>query len=225
MNDHHSDRSAADRWKQRRARHSGQRARSQRAVDARHGPQGGDQFRPGRRPETWAGTVRSSRMPRPARIITAISKASSMWCAARRACAGANICNSPLRRVPAISFSFRPMCRIRRSTPARTDLDCVLVRSDGEAIAINSTSSRSEKPEDGMWVDPIHAIRRQSRERAWRIDNATRGVSCSHPPRVVHRPNVAALTLALIRAKLRGSISRSVVSQYAFYAGSSGARA
>jgi len=35
-------------------------------------------------------------------------------------------------------------------------LECVLVRSDGEAIAINLDIEPVEKPETVLWVDPIH---------------------------------------------------------------------
>src|SRR5215213_7413146 len=35
-------------------------------------------------------------------------------------------------------------------------LECVLVRSDGEAIAINLDIEPVEKPETVLWVDPVH---------------------------------------------------------------------
>jgi uncharacterized RmlC-like cupin family protein len=35
-------------------------------------------------------------------------------------------------------------------------LECVLVRSDGEAIAINLDIEPVEKPESVAWIDPIH---------------------------------------------------------------------
>ncbi len=35
-------------------------------------------------------------------------------------------------------------------------LECVLVRSDGEAVAINLDIEAVEKPETVLWVDPIH---------------------------------------------------------------------
>ncbi|HWS07800.1 MAG TPA: mannose-6-phosphate isomerase, partial [Xanthobacteraceae bacterium] len=35
-------------------------------------------------------------------------------------------------------------------------LECVLVRSDGEAIAVNLDIEPVEKPETVLWVDPIH---------------------------------------------------------------------
>jgi len=35
-------------------------------------------------------------------------------------------------------------------------LECVLVRSDGEAVAINLDIEAAEKPESVAWIDPIH---------------------------------------------------------------------
>ena len=35
-------------------------------------------------------------------------------------------------------------------------LECVLVRSDGEAVAINLDIEPVEKPQTVLWVDPIH---------------------------------------------------------------------
>lgn len=35
-------------------------------------------------------------------------------------------------------------------------LECVLVRSDGEAVAINLDIEPAEKPENVPWIDPIH---------------------------------------------------------------------
>jgi uncharacterized RmlC-like cupin family protein len=35
-------------------------------------------------------------------------------------------------------------------------LECVLVRSDGEAIAINLDIEPVEKPETVLWIDPVH---------------------------------------------------------------------
>ena len=40
---------------------------------------------------------------------------------------------------------------------SRTEtLECVLVRSDGEAVAINLDIEPVEKPDTVLWVDPIH---------------------------------------------------------------------
>jgi uncharacterized RmlC-like cupin family protein len=35
-------------------------------------------------------------------------------------------------------------------------LECVLVRSDGEAVAINLDIEPVEKPQTVLWVDPVH---------------------------------------------------------------------
>ena len=35
-------------------------------------------------------------------------------------------------------------------------LECVLVRSDGQAVAINLDIEPAEKPETVLWVDPVH---------------------------------------------------------------------
>ena len=40
---------------------------------------------------------------------------------------------------------------------SRTEtLECVLVRSSGEAVAINLAIDAAEPPEDVRWVDPTH---------------------------------------------------------------------
>ena len=41
---------------------------------------------------------------------------------------------------------------------ASTDepLECVLVRSDNEAVVVNLDIEPVEKPEEVLWVDPIH---------------------------------------------------------------------
>ena len=35
-------------------------------------------------------------------------------------------------------------------------LECVLVRSDNEAVVVNLDIEPVEKPEEVLWVDPIH---------------------------------------------------------------------
>ena len=35
-------------------------------------------------------------------------------------------------------------------------LECVLCRSDGEAVAVNLDIEPVEKPENVRWIDPIH---------------------------------------------------------------------
>src|ERR1700760_4805831 len=96
-------------------------------------------------------------MPRPARTITAISRASSTSSEARRGCDGETIWNLRRKQIRETSSLCRLTCRIRKSTPARAEpLECVLVRSDGEAVAITLDIEPVEKPENVLWVDPVH---------------------------------------------------------------------
>ena len=45
----------------------------------------------------------------------------------------------------------------QKHAPSRDEvLECVLVRSDGEAVAINLDIEPVEKPETVLWVDPVH---------------------------------------------------------------------
>ena len=37
-------------------------------------------------------------------------------------------------------------------------LECVLCRSDGEAVAINLDIAPVEKPEQVLWIDPTHPL-------------------------------------------------------------------
>jgi uncharacterized RmlC-like cupin family protein len=55
-------------------------------------------------------------------------------------------------------FIFVPPYVPHQEINASTDevLECVLVRSDGQAIAINLDIEPVEKPETVLWVDPIH---------------------------------------------------------------------
>jgi len=41
------------------------------------------------------------------------------------------------------------------ASPTET-LECVLVRSDGQAVAVNLDIEPAEAPEDVAWVDPTH---------------------------------------------------------------------
>ena len=68
----------------------------------------------------------------------------------------ASNCNLLPRPAPAISFRSALRAASRRSTPAAKVLECVLVRSDGEAVAINLDIEPVEKPETVLWVDPVH---------------------------------------------------------------------
>ena len=96
-------------------------------------------------------------MPRPARIITARWKASSTWSRARRACAGANNLEYVAEAGPG-DFIFVPPYVPHQEINASTDepLECVLVRSDNEAVVVNLDIDPVEKPEAVAWVDPIH---------------------------------------------------------------------
>ncbi len=49
---------------------------------------------------------------------------------------------------------FVPHQEINASTDE--DLECVLVRSDSEAVVVNLDIEPAEKPEAVAWVDPIH---------------------------------------------------------------------
>ena len=39
---------------------------------------------------------------------------------------------------------------------AEEPLECVVVRSDGEAVVVNLDIEPVEKPENVAWIDPIH---------------------------------------------------------------------
>ena len=52
---------------------------------------------------------------------------------------------------------FEPHQEINASTEER--LECVLVRSDNEAVVVNLDISGVEQPEEVLWVDPIHKQR------------------------------------------------------------------
>ena len=41
-------------------------------------------------------------------------------------------------------------------------LECVLVRSDNEAVVVNLDIEPVEKPEEVLWIDPIH-------RQGWRL--------------------------------------------------------
>jgi len=79
-----------------------------------------------------------------------------MWCAARRACAGASGWNS--WRSGAGDFIYIPPYVPHQEINASPDekLECVLVRSDGEAVVVNLDIEPVEKPENVLWIDPIH---------------------------------------------------------------------
>ena len=49
---------------------------------------------------------------------------------------------------------YVPHQEINRSSD--TPLECVLVRSDNEAVVVNLDIEQAEKPEEVRWIDPIH---------------------------------------------------------------------
>ena len=55
-------------------------------------------------------------------------------------------------------FIFVPPYVPHQEINASTDetLECVLVRSDNEAVAINLEIEPVEKPETVLWIDPVH---------------------------------------------------------------------
>ena len=55
-------------------------------------------------------------------------------------------------------FIFVPPYVPHQEINAMTDetLECVLVRSDNEAVVVNLDIEPVEKPEEVLWVDPIH---------------------------------------------------------------------
>ncbi|MCA0451266.1 MAG: cupin domain-containing protein [Proteobacteria bacterium] len=55
-------------------------------------------------------------------------------------------------------FIFVPPYVPHQEINAKEDetLECVLVRSDGQAVAINLDIEPAEKPENVKWIDPIH---------------------------------------------------------------------
>lgn len=55
-------------------------------------------------------------------------------------------------------FIFVPPYVPHQEINASTDetLECVLVRSDNEAVAINLAIEPVEKPETVLWIDPVH---------------------------------------------------------------------
>ena len=77
---------------------------------------------------------------------------------ARRACAGASGSNSSPRPEPG-DFIFVPPFVPHQEINASPDepLECVLVRSDNEAVVVNIPDIEPvEQPEEVYWVDPIH---------------------------------------------------------------------
>jgi len=135
----------------------GKPARSQCAVDRGHGPQGRDQFRPrrcaevmGRHRDHPAGRQDRRTSSRPSRKHHL-----------RRQGQGADALGRAVavhRRSRPGRFHFRStLCAASEINASRDEvLECVLVRSDGEAVAINLDIEPVEKPETVLWIDPVH---------------------------------------------------------------------
>ena len=106
----------------------------------------------------WAGTVAHPPECQDRRASSRRARERDL-CGARagRACAGASGSNSPPRPAPAIS-SIVPPYVPHQEINASTDepLECVLVRSDNEAVVVNLDIEPVEKPEKVPWIDPIH---------------------------------------------------------------------
>ena len=88
------------------------------AADARHGAQGGDQLRTGRRPEALGRYRQYPRQRQDRRASPWRARKRHLRVAARHGCAGASASSSPPKPGRATSSMCRPSCRIRRSTPA-----------------------------------------------------------------------------------------------------------
>ena len=73
-------------------------------------------------------------------------------------------------------FIFVPPYVPHQEINASSDevLECVLVRSDGEAVAINLDIEPVEKPETVLWVDPVHRDPAEKKGRLSRHSGAMR---------------------------------------------------
>ena len=74
-----------------------------------------------------------------------------------RGCAGARGSSSSPRPAPG-DFIYVPPYVPHQEINASADeaLECVLVRSDGEAVAVNLDIEPVERPEKVRWIDPTH---------------------------------------------------------------------
>ncbi len=87
----------------------------------------------------------------------ALWKASSTWCAALRACAGATRLEF-VAEAGAGDFIFVPPYVPHQEINALRDapLECVLVRSDNESVVVNLQIEAAERVEEVYWIDPVH---------------------------------------------------------------------
>ena len=106
----------------------------------------------------WAGTVSHPCQRQDRRAPSRRARERHLCaCAARRACAGASTSNSSPRPGRAISSIVPPYVPHQEINASEDEtLECVLVRSDNEAVVVNLDIEPVEKPEDVPWVDPIH---------------------------------------------------------------------
>ena len=142
---------------QRRARDPGRLAGYQHTADPGHEPRGGDRLRPGRRPEDLGrhGAHPCRRQDRRAPPRAAGERD------LRGAWAGADALGRGLEFVAEAGpgdFIYVPPFVPHQEINASADetLECVLVRSDNEAVVVNLDIEPVEKPEAVRWIDPIH---------------------------------------------------------------------
>ena len=141
----------------RRSRHPGRPARPEHGADARHGSQGGDQLRARRRQKLWAGTVHIHPDAKTGAhhhghlesvIYVVKGRARMRWGKALEYTAEAG---------PGDFIYIPPWVPHQEINASRDEtLECVLCRSDGEAIAVNLDIEPVEKPETVRWIDPTH---------------------------------------------------------------------
>jgi uncharacterized RmlC-like cupin family protein len=139
------------------ARDSRARARSQYAADPGHGSQGCDQRGTGRAQKIWAGTVNIHPNAKTGAhhhgalesvIYVVRGRARMRWGEQLEFVAEAG---------PG-DFIFVPPYVPHQEINASPDeiLECVLVRSDNEAVVVNLDITPVERPENVAWIDPIH---------------------------------------------------------------------
>ena len=79
---------------------------------------------------------------------------------AARACAGATSCEFIAEAGPGDFIYVPPYVPHQEINASETEpLECVLVRTDNEAVVINIDIEPVEKPETVPWIDPIHKHR------------------------------------------------------------------
>ena len=136
----------------------GRLARSQHRADAGHGSQGRDQRRPRRRAEDLGGNSHTF-IPNAKTgahhhgalesvIYVVRGKARMRWGEHLEFTAEAG---------PGDFIYIPPYVPHQEINASRDEvLECVLVRSDNEAVVVNLDIEPVEKPENVPWIDPIH---------------------------------------------------------------------